>query len=151
MVDRKINFALKTLRPGHHGMNMGLCPGTYEGVKSLEEALFVAEAAFGPLEDVIRTHSPAYAKPDAHYGVTPISRAEWLRVIDDWQAIRLHLQSGGDLNEKAIWWFTTGCHPERSAAGLDQDAQGLIGLIEELSNWLRVSLQTYDQVCVLGI
>ena len=109
---------------------MGLCRGEYQGNDSSSRSVFIAEAAFGPLEEAIGRHAPSYARPFARWGVTAISRQEWLRIIEDWQAEEIFLQQGPDL---------------------DENKRGLIALIRALSEWLRTTLETYDQVCILGI
>jgi hypothetical protein len=151
MPTTSVDFTVKSGPLAHRGLTMGLCPGEYQGKDSSSRSVFIAEAAFGPLEEAIRRHAPAYARPYAHYGVTAISRDEWLRIIEEWDAERIRLQFGSPLGEKAIWWFTVGCEPQGSSPDLDENKQSLIALIQALSEWLRTTLEKYDQVCILGI
>ena len=83
--------------------------------------------------------------------MSAVTRAEWTLIIAEWQAERRRLQSGGELSRQAVWWLTTGVDPEQPEANLPENTRRLIILIEELSEWLRKTLETYEQVCILGI
>jgi len=132
---------------------MCLCPGTYQGEESFLNSMVIHEAAFGPLEEIIEKHSPQYARPYAHWGVSVVSREEWMLILDNWEEERVRLQNGGGLPTASrlvaynrLVSGTTGSEPN-----LPENTRRLMVLIEELSEWLRKTLQTYDQVCILGI
>ena len=74
-------------------------------------------------------------------------------ILDNWEEERVRLQNGGGLPTASrlvaynrLVSGTTGSEPN-----LPENTRRLMVLIEELSEWLRKTLQTYDQVCILGI
>jgi len=130
---------------------MGLCPGVYNGPQSVEESVNVAESAFYFLEAAIANNRAKYTRSYAHWGVTAISAEEWSGILSDWATLQGKLETSQ--------WAETLNHLKF----LDEDARkdflidvegnrvGLVNMIGELSDWLRIRLEIHPVVSVLGI
>jgi hypothetical protein len=112
--------------------------------------IFVDEDAFGPLEESIGRHFPKYLN-FGHWGATSIPRDAWLRVLDDWGALKLSLLNGNSFGQTAPARFSLNEVREIAQERLAANVCGLVQLIEELSEWVRQALSTYDHVSIHGI
>jgi hypothetical protein len=81
-----VDFRLKKRKAGHVGLHIGLASGSYQGVKSINEATYITEEAFWFLEPSIKERCARYSNY-SHWGHTAISREEWLGILDDWDAL----------------------------------------------------------------
>jgi hypothetical protein len=145
-----MNFRLKTGKAGFRGLNMGLCPGMYEGARSTEASVNVAESAFGFLEPAIKRHCPKYANY-GHYGVTVISREQWSSIMEDWESLREKVQASQGLEILGYLLFLDKYAKKEFTADIETNRDGLANMIAQLNDWLRKTLETHPVVSILGI
>jgi hypothetical protein len=145
-----MDFRLKTVITGHRGLNMGLCPGPYDGVRSIEECINVAESAFGFLEPAITSNCPKYSGY-AHYGVTAISKEDWSRILDEWESLRKTLEVSRGFEVLRHLRFLDKDAKKDFLSNVERNRMRLVRMIGELSDWLRIQLATHPVATVLGI
>ena len=146
-----IDFDLKTVDQKIGGLNMGLCPGAFTGKESLQSTVYVAESAFSFLEPSIRKHSPAFARAYSHWGVTEILRPEWQNIIQDWERVRGNLAAAKTAQDLGSFCVIPRELENEFEERFEAGKTGLLNLLDQLIDWLRVTLSTHDQVSVLGI
>jgi hypothetical protein len=69
---------------------MGLCPGICHVNQSRESRVFIAEDPVWFLEHGVKKHCVRYTRY-AHYGVTAVTRDEWLLILAEWERVRPEL------------------------------------------------------------
>jgi hypothetical protein len=129
---------------------MGLCPGPYDGTRSIEESINVAESAFYFLEPAISSNCANYTGY-AHYGVTTILREDWYRILDDWESLRARLEASRGLEVLLHLHFLHRDAKKDFLSNVERNRIRLVRMIGELSDWLRIRLDTHAAVSILGI
>lgn len=145
-----MDFRIKKRRAGHGGLNMGLCPGTYQGAKSHDDAIQIAEDSFWFLEPGIRKHCSRYAG-DAHWGVTAISRDERLQILAEWEQLRAELATASMTTDLAILRLVMKDTRKLFVRDFMRNRLKLSKMIGELIVWIRMELIGHDHVSILGI
>lgn len=143
-----IDFSLGTAGQKARGLNIALSPGKYADKSSQQHALYVSENAFIFLESSIKRHSPKYAKPYSHWGITEISRQEWNYIISDWQQLKKDVAAATNAHELGIDLKELGREFDN---GFDENKSALLAMIDQVIHWLHLTLRTYEQVSILGI
>ena len=146
-----MDFRLKKRKPGHVGLNMGLCPGIYEGVESIVAAIYIAEGPFWFLEKGIKRHCILYAQPYAHYGDTRISREEWTQILGEWDKLRKDLDAASLTTDLPILRLVMKDIRKAFVRDFKRNCAGLSKLIGQLSEWVRNELVAHEYISVLGI
>ncbi|HLJ86503.1 MAG TPA: hypothetical protein VKZ53_06750 [Candidatus Angelobacter sp.] len=146
-----IAFNLKTGAQKHGGLNIGLCPGIYEGKQSREKCIYVSEAAFGFLEPDMRKHSSKFARPYSHWGITEISRDEWQAILRNWNLLRQEFAMANTIEEICHIHPVGLDRKDEFGNDFDRNKFALLKMIDELSDWVSVRLVENDQITVLGI
>ena len=147
---KMIDFRLRTADRRIGGLNMGLCPGKVRGNET-HDSIYITELAFSFLEPTIRRHSVGYARSYSHWGITEISRPEWCSIIQDWEILKTNIGAAGTVHEFArVCSMSKGLEDEFEEA-FEVNKSGLLDMVNELMNWLRLMLIAHDQVSVVGI
>jgi hypothetical protein len=146
-----IDFSVKAANRRVGGLNIGLCPGTYTGKQSIQNSLYLTETAFSFLEPSIRNHSPAYARPYGHWGVTKIPRAEWGNILLDWDTLRTDIEAANTAQEVGNFCSMSDELENEFKKGFEANKTGLLHMIDELNAWLRAKLSNHDQISILGV
>ena len=145
-----MDFRLKERRPGHQGLNMGLCPGLDRRDQSWEDRVFIAEDSFWFLEPGIKKHCARYAG-FAHYGATAITREEWLMILAEWEQLRADLDAASLTTDLVILRQVMKETRRLFVSEFNRNRVKLSKMIGELIVWLSAELVNYDQVSVHGI
>lgn len=129
---------------------MDLLPGPYRGLESYDQRIRIHEDAFWPLEPAIRRFCDRYV-PDSHYGVTAISRDQWIAILAEWERL-------ADLADHAVLPIeiaqlrALSVHLRREFfRDFRRNCAKLSRLIRRLTAQLRDVLQSYDEISILGI
>jgi len=147
----QMDFRLKKLRRGHCGLNMGLGPGPYCGDPMPDDSFHIAEDVFWFLEPGIKKHCTPYTRPYAHYGVTEIPREEWMRILLEWENLRVNLGAAKLTPDLGILRCIGGDARRRFVSDFDRNRLGLSRMIVQLTKWMRSELVVHEQISVLGI
>jgi len=145
-----MDFRLKKLKAGRIGLNMGLCPGSYRGRESHNDAVYIAEDSFCFLEPGIRKHCARYAGY-AHWGVTAASRGEWLLILAEWERLRTDLNAASLTTDLAILRVVMKETRKLFLRDFNRNRVKLSKMIGESITWMRAELIEHDQVSILGI
>ena len=146
-----MDFRLKKLKPGHGGLNMGICPGIYGGAESWADSIHIAEDSFWFLELGIKKHCRLYARPDAHYGVTEITREEWSEILGEWDKLRTELDSASLTTDLPVLRLVMKDVRKTFVRDFKRNCVGLSKLIGQLCEWMRTELVAHEYISVLGI
>jgi hypothetical protein len=123
-------------------------PGSYNGQCWNEGSLFFDEEVFGYLEPIIEKHVSAYN----HYAFTEIEKTQWLAITDDFEHLNAQISSSttiSDFQEKVGFIFNgTG---ERFSMNFHSNKAVLIQLISEFISWVKIKLNQYTSLTILGI
>jgi hypothetical protein len=130
---------------------MGLCPGLYQGKLSRDEAINIAEGAFSFLEPGIKRHCPSYALRYAHWGVTEISRQEWIAIFDEWERLKVNLEAARLTPHLGILRFVVKDVRSEFVKDFDRNRVRLSRIIGRLTDWMRAELLVHEHISVLGI
>jgi hypothetical protein len=145
-----MDFSLKKLQRGHKGLNLGLVPGPYVRGSMPDNAIHIAEDAFWFLEPGIQKHVPGYANY-GHYGVTQIPREKWLRILDEWEQLRLELDVAQLNADGPVLHFIRKHTSEEFIRDFERNRAGLSMMIANLDRWIREELENTDQMFIAGI
>lgn len=143
-----IDFRLKTAGQKVGGLNVGLCPGQYEGKRSHQQTLYLTENTFSFVESTIRNYSPKYAKPYSHWGITEISRKEWENIIQGWSQLKRNIAMAKNAQDMGI---NSKDLEKEFSDDFEKNKAALLNMIEELSNWLLLMLKAHEEISILGI
>jgi hypothetical protein len=146
-----MDFRLKKLKPGHTGLNMGLCPGAYKGVESCADSIHIAEASFWFLEIGIKKHCKLYARPYAHYGVTEISRKEWCEILSEWDTLGKNLDAASLTTDPPVLRLVMKDVRKTFVKDFKKNCAGLSKLIDQLTKWMWAELAAQEYISVHGI
>jgi hypothetical protein len=145
-----MDFRLKKRRAGHQGLNMGLYPGLYRADQPWEGRVFIAEDTFWFLEPGIKKHCTGCARYD-HYGVTAITREEWLMILAEWEQLRADLDAALLTTDLVILRQVMKETRRLFVSEFNRNKVKLAKMIGELIVWLSAELVSHNQVSVLGI
>ena len=130
---------------------MDLLPGRYTGAESFDQTIRIHENVFWFLEPAIKRHSPQYARPYTHWGVTAISRSEWEHILSEWETLVVTLDAVVlPVNLKILQEVPRYTRKEFIRSPL-RNQRKLAALIARLIGWVRATLETYHEVSILGI
>jgi hypothetical protein len=139
---------LKKLKAGHHGLNMGLCP--CQAMHSNDDTVGIAEDSFWFLEHGIKKHCARYTSM-AHYGVTAISREEWLVIFNEWGRLRVDLDRAL-LTTDLVVLRSVAKHARREfVMDFARNKGKLSKLIGQVAAWIRAELIYHEHISILGI
>lgn len=145
-----IDFRLKSRNEKIGGQNIGLCPGGYPGKGSIQNSLYVTESAFRFLEPSVRSHSPAFGRAYSHWGITTITRAEWRKILLDWDTLKAGI-AAANTPEQVGDFFSSEKLKSEFREEFEANKIGLLRMIDELNSWFRDELSSNDKISILGI
>jgi hypothetical protein len=125
-----------------------LLPGSYNGVCWNEGSIFFEEETFGYLELAMQKHAPEYNR----YAFTEIKLDAWLEIIKELQSLKLLLQQAKSVSElrDQVGFIFIGTE-KRFAQNLQTNKDALVGVLEELCNWIDAKARAHGCVTVLGL
>ncbi len=130
---------------------MGLCPGAYGGTESVQTTIYIAETAFLFLEPSIRKYSAGYARNYSHWGVTEILRSDWENIIQDWKRLRSSVAMARTVHDVGSFCAISKEIENEFKDAFEVNKNGLLNMIDQLTDWFRAKLTTHAEISVIGI
>jgi len=125
-------------------------PGVYADEHWRPGSVFVREEFWADLERIVHRREPGYGDW-GHYGVTPITAANWSGILADFDDLAIKLKSAD--REEAVALLPSLLREYEPFQGPGRRAVALryAMLARDLSKWVRRTLETHDTATILGI
>lgn len=87
----------------------------------------------------------------SHWGVTEVTRDEWLSIIEDWHGIARSLEVAATSHDFAEPRVLFSYDSEDFSQNFEVSKASLLRLFDELIAWLRHALADHTSISILGI
>lgn len=123
-------------------------PGKFRGQTFTDESVFLEDETFALLENVINKHVAEFDRS----AFTAVTKETWQAIIADLESFKQKLAAASSVSDiKADVRFLNKTTEETLAKDFPKNKAELIGMIDNLTTWLRQNMQNQEIISILGV
>lgn len=123
-------------------------PGKYRGQTFTDESVFIEDETFGLLEPIVQKHVSEWNRS----AFTAITRETWETIISDFDVFKQKLVKASSVSDiKSDIRLINNWTEETLDKDFAKNKTELIGMIDNLTAWLRTNLQSQEIISILGV
>lgn len=123
-------------------------PGKFRGQTFTDESVFLEDEVFALLENMVVKHVPDFDRT----AFTAVTKESWESILADFQTFKDKLAKASSVSDiKSDIRFLNATTEETLSKDFPTHKTELIGMIDNLTGWLRTTLQSQEIISILGV